>query len=377
MRVGLVLGAGGVLGGAWLTGALHALAEETDWDPGSAEFIVGTSAGSMIGALTAAGVPPWFMVAHSAGESFAGVAAADGSPAAEADRAAGAVFRLHRGLPPLGPGSLRMALTALRNPLRHTPLQMLAGWLPAGFVSTDSLKDIVKRAAPDRWVDHPNFWVVACDYSSGRRTVFGRLDSPNAEIADAVAASCAIPAFYRPVKIGDRRYVDGGVCSASSMDLVAGRGLDLVICLNPLSSGTELAGDHGAHTGPLGRLGPLDPRGWLGALSREANTRRLAHEAAKVRRFGTEVLLLEPTAADREAMGPNLMSAARRQQVTETATRTVREQLRRPEARALLEQLPPGEPHKVRRPPGPPSSWPPLRPAANAERAQAERAKAA
>jgi NTE family protein len=41
MRVGLVLGAGGVLGGAWLTGGLHALAEETDWDPGSAEFIVG------------------------------------------------------------------------------------------------------------------------------------------------------------------------------------------------------------------------------------------------------------------------------------------------------------------------------------------------
>ncbi len=67
-----MLGAGGVLGGAWLTGGLHALAEETDWDPGSADFIVGTSAGSMIGALSAAGVPPWFMVAHSAGESFDG-----------------------------------------------------------------------------------------------------------------------------------------------------------------------------------------------------------------------------------------------------------------------------------------------------------------
>jgi NTE family protein len=70
MRVGLVLGAGGVLGGAWLTGGLNALAQETEWDPGSAEYIVGTSAGSMIGALVAAGVPPWFMVAHSRGESF-------------------------------------------------------------------------------------------------------------------------------------------------------------------------------------------------------------------------------------------------------------------------------------------------------------------
>src|SRR3954453_3366421 len=87
VKGGLVLGAGGVLGGDWLTGGLDALADETDWDPGSADFIVGTSAGSLMSALRAAGVPPWFMVAHSAGESFEGVTAADGSPAAEADRA--------------------------------------------------------------------------------------------------------------------------------------------------------------------------------------------------------------------------------------------------------------------------------------------------
>ena len=370
MKVGLVLGAGGVLGGAWLTGALHALAEETDWDPGSAEFIVGTSAGSMIGALTAAGVPPWFMVAHSAGESFDGVFAADGTPASEAERDAGATFRLHRGLPAIGPGSLRMALTALSNPLRHTPLQVLAGWLPAGLVSTDSLKDTVRRAVPGDWVEHPNFWAVACDYHSGRRVPLGRLDAPNAHIADAVAASCAIPGFYRPVKSGRRRYIDGGVCSASNLDLLAGRGLDLVICLNPLSSGTEHEG-HRPGRGPLGRLGPLDPRDWLGALSRQANGRRLSHEAAKVRRFGSEVLLIEPTPTDHGAMGNNLMSGARRQLVIETAVRTTREQLSREAVRQLLLDLPPGESHKVRRPDGPPDTWPVLRPAGPAERPKA------
>jgi NTE family protein len=368
VKVGLVLGAGGVLGGAWLTGGLHALAKETDWDPGSAEFIVGTSAGSMIGALTAAGVPPWFMVAHSAGESFDGVKAVDGTPASAADRAAGAIFRLHRGLPAVGPGSIRMALTALSNPLGHTPLQMLAGWLPSGFISTDSLKDIIRRAVPDSWVEHPNFWAVACDYHNGRRTPFGRLDAPNAEIADAVAASCAIPGFYRPVRIGWRRYVDGGVCSASSLDLLAGRGLDLVICLNPLSSGTQLGGSNGT---PLGRFGPLDPRDWFGALSRQANGRRLAHEAHKVNRFGTEVVLIEPTEEDRKAMGRNMMSGSRRQQVIETAERTVAEQLRRPELRELLSGLPKGEPHKIRRPEGPPSSWPELAPAPRRARANA------
>jgi NTE family protein len=345
MKAGLVLGAGGVLGGAWLTGALHALARETDWDPGTADYVVGTSAGAMIGSLLSAGVPPWFMVAHSRGESFEGLTGPDGRPAAEADRAAGAVFRVHRGLPGIGPGSLRMAFTALSNPLRHTPLQMLAGWLPAGLISTEPLKEVVCRAVDGRWVEHPNFWAVACDYRSGRRVPFGREGAPQARVADAVAASCAIPGIYRPVEIGGRRYVDGGVCSASSLDLLAGRGLDLVICLNPLSGAPGT---------------PADPRDWLGALSRGANGRRLAHEARKVRRLGTEVVTIEPTAEDLEVMGRNLMSAKRRQQVIETAERTVLEQLRRPGIRELLRDLPPGEPHRVRRPTGPPSTWPPI-----------------
>src|SRR3954453_21644292 len=105
MRIALVLGAGGVMGGAWLTGGLHALATETGWDPASADHVVGTSAGAMMGALLAGGVPPWFMVAHSAGESFEGINDASGRPSRDADRAAGATFRLHRGLPPVGPGS--------------------------------------------------------------------------------------------------------------------------------------------------------------------------------------------------------------------------------------------------------------------------------
>jgi NTE family protein len=350
VRVGLVLGAGGVLGGAWLTGGLSALAEETGWDPGGAEYIVGTSAGSMVGALVAAGIPPWFMVAHSRGESFEGLTGPDGRPAAEANRAAGAVFRLHRGLPGIGPGSLRMAFTALSRPLRHTPLQLAAGWLPAGLVSTDSLKDVVRRAVPGRWVEHPNCLAVACDYGSGRRTPFGRLGAPRAHIADAVAASCAIPGFYRPVQVGRRRYVDGGVCSSSNLDLVAGRGLDLVICLNPLTSREDPR--------------PLEPLDWIPAFGRRASRRRLEREEAKVRRFGAEVLVVEPTADDHAAMGRNWMSSERRQDVIETARETVREQLRRPATRALLDGLPRGEPHKLERPPGPPSSWPELGPAA-------------
>ena len=355
MRVGLALGAGGVLGGAWLTGALHALAEETDWDPGSADRIVGTSAGSMMGALVAAGVPPWFMVAHSAGERFPGLAGPDGRPSDDADRAAGANFKLERALPPLGPGSLRMALTAMRNPLRHTPLQLLAGWLPAGLVSTETLKETVRRAVPSGWVQHPSFWAVACDYQTGRRVPFGREDAPPADLPDAVAASCAIPGFFRPVEIGGRRYVDGGVCSASSLDLLAGLDLDLVIALNPLSSRERLRSVH-----------PLDR---FSEISRGANGRRLGYEAKKVRRSGAEVVLIQPTAEDLQTMGRNWMSAKRRQDVIETAARTVAAQLREPPLRDALAELPQGEPHKLRRPAGPPSSWPPLVPGDHQRRA--------
>src|SRR5687767_13353412 len=192
-RGGLVLGAGGEMGGAWLTGALHALADETGWDPASADHVVGTSAGAMIGSLCASGVPPWFMVAHSAGERFDGLVDAEGRPAEEADRSGGAVFRLERALPPIGPGSWRLALKALRNPLHHAPGAHLSGWLPRGMISTAPLKDTIRRAVPSGWSSHPKLWVIACDYATGERVVFGRDDAPDADLADAVAASCAIP----------------------------------------------------------------------------------------------------------------------------------------------------------------------------------------
>jgi hypothetical protein len=91
---------------------------------------------------------------------------------------------------------------------------------------------------------------------------------------------------------------------------------------------------------------------------RNASGRRLGNEAKKLREAGMEVVLIQPEATDLEIMGGNLMSTKRRHEVVEVATRTVARQLRKPRLRELLANLPPGEPGRLRKPAGPPSTWP-------------------
>jgi len=332
------------MGGAWLTGGLDALARETGWDPSTADRIVGTSAGALMGTLLAADIPPWFMVAHSAGEVFEGLEGPDGRPAADADRSGGALFRFERRVPRPWPGSVAMILHGLGRPNRHTPTAVICGLLPEGMISNDPIRDTVRRAVAGPWPDHSSLWVVACDYSTGRRVAFGRPDQAAADIADAVAASTAIPGFYRAVTIGDGRYVDGGVWSTSNLDLLCEDPPDLVICLNPTSS-----------------LHP--PQAWnpahqIAHVFRRTSGRVLGSEAKLLRAAGAEVVLVQPTDEDHAVMGANLMSTRNRNAVIRTATSTVARQLRAAGVRELLRDLPAGEPYKIAQPDGPPLTWP-------------------
>lgn len=319
MRVGLVLGAGGVVGASWLIGALEALESETGWRAKDAEVIIGTSAGSVIGTLTAAGIPPAYMSAHSSGRTLAELDPLEG---AELELDEGSIperetaerYRFERSLPPVGPGSWRMAVSTLRNPLRHTPSALMAGWLPRGVVSTAPISGLVEGFVAGDWPAHPGLWVVACDYRTGRRVAFGREGAPPARIGQAVAASCAIPAFYHPVCIDGRRYVDGGVCSMSNVDLFCDQGLDAVVVLNPTSSLATVAG--------------RSPGERLAAAMRASSGRRLGHELRKLRETGTEVVCVQPTAEDLAAMGPNLMARDRRLEVMQQAVVSTARELR-------------------------------------------------
>src|SRR3954452_16145393 len=315
MKVGLVLGAGGVVGASWLMGALDALESETGWRAADAERIIGTSAGSVIGALAADGIEAAYMGAYASGGSLEGFADTERRAATVGERMATAGYRIQRALPPIGPGSWRLAASTLMHVRRHATPVVLAGCLPRVFVSTEPIKDIVRTFIARAWPDHPGYWAVGADYGSGRRVAFGREGAPPAHVADAVAASCAIPGFYHPVRIAGRRYVDGGICSPSNLDLLSDEELDLVVCLNPMSSLAQVSGG--------------SPGDRVGALLRTLAGRRLGHEARKLRDRGTKVLMLQPGSDVLKVMGFNMMSGRRRIAVTQTATKSPALALRR------------------------------------------------
>jgi NTE family protein len=305
-RVGLVLGGGGVLGAAWLMGALSAVERETGWRARDADLVMGTSAGAAVAAVAAARDRAWGQLEEdsAAGAEFLSLL---GAAAYDVERP-GRWMRW---------GSWRMVVETWRGGGDAALGRTWAGVLPHGLVSTRRLESTIDFHVP-AWPIDPELWIVATDYESGRREVFGSTDSIG--VGRAVAASCAIPGFYRPVRIGSRLYVDGGVASSTNLDLLAGRGLDLVICLVPLSPLRAVA-----HRTPSARF-------------RELLQRRLRRQIAAVEATGTEVLLIEPEGAAVDLIGLNFMNRKRAHAVAQAAVRTVHHRLRSPAVRRALDR---------------------------------------
>jgi NTE family protein len=323
-RRGLVLGSGGVLGFAWLLGALTALEAEASFDAREVEVVVGTSAGSVAAALLGCGLPVDVISRHHQGIP------APGDPALTYDYGAG----VGDALPPRPgwrPANPRLAWDGLRHPRRISPIVALTGLLPPGRGSLAPVHDLIEGVAAatgfaDRWPDAPRPWIAAADQITGRRVVFGRdnlAPGPDgvarvvrrARLADAVQASCSIPAWYPPTIIEGVPYVDGGAASIASVDVLRHTSVDEVFVLAPMAS-VDL--DH-----PRTTAGKLERR------LRRLVTRRIAADVAALRSIGMRVCLLTPGPADLAAMGVNMMNPARRTEVWETAQETAAVQVRR------------------------------------------------
>jgi NTE family protein len=310
IRRGLVLGGGGTLGAAWMIGALCAMEEERGFDPRTADLIVGTSAGSILSALLGAGAGTQELWRHQHGE------------AVESGVLAGRIFDYDNAagghappFPQPGIGSPKLIARSVRHPRRYPGTAVLSAFLPGGRGSLGAIGRMVEDVIPSgAWSPHPGIRIVAMDYDNGERVVFGEPGSPVAGLAEAVVASCSIPGWFPPTVIGERRYVDGGTFSNTSLDLFSpgrlpgGLPYDEVYVLAPMA-----AREYDKPTTMMGRI----ERGY-----RHRVTRGMLLEARQVRAGGSRVIVLCPGPEDLAALGANLMDPTRRADVLATARRT-------------------------------------------------------
>lgn len=315
-RIGVVLGAGGVQGNAYLSGVMAALHAVTGFEPRTATALVGTSAGSVHAALYGAGMPALFGLWRTRGGRLpadytsAPVDAEDDEDYLDPGEAATLreIFTPARALPKIGPASKSLAARALITPWRYRPEIVLSAWLPEGVLTNDAIGRALRAIVPSGWVHHPRTWIAAVNLRTGQREVFGRPGAQRAHLDRAVRASCAIPGLYRPVRIGRERYVDGGIHSPSNADLLTGMDLDLVVVVNPMSSleGHAASGFVDRYIYPLRRLAG----------------RRLDSELRALREDDTPTFVISPSARDLAVFSRNLMDPRPRRAVAERAVET-------------------------------------------------------
>jgi NTE family protein len=162
---------------------------------------------------------------------------------------------------------------------------------------TDHLGDL-GAVLPAAWPD--GLLVCAARADTGARTVFGRSGGPPVRLDAAVAASCAVPGYFRPVEISGVRYLDGAVHSPTNADVLRREDLDLVVVSSPMSASRGRS---------LGADAPL----------RFAHHRRLRSEVRALRSAGMQVVVFEPDRALQATMGLDAMAEDRSDRVLRQA----------------------------------------------------------
>lgn len=324
-EVGLVLGAGGPAATAWHAGVIYGLMLETGFDARSAALIVGTSAGAVDGLRLRVGMSPVDLYARQTGADLTrqGQEIVDRviTPYTEGESDRRARMWCSEWLPQ----SPELAARALWPPWRIRPLHAAVGLLPAGKRTAQALEQRLREMHPDMWPKSP-LWVTAVRLDDGRRVVFGR-DDLEVTAARAVRASCAVPARYEPVTVGEREYVDGGLHSATNADLAGPPAFDAVVVSSAMSGDAGWSKVRGGLSAAWSRAfdamsgvcrdssesgsekskQPWWRESWvrawdegraLKAARRHHMSAKLREELDVLRRSGTPVLVVEP---DRDA----------------------------------------------------------------------------
>ena len=98
-----------------------------------------------------------------------------------------------------------------------------------GFIKGEALQNFINEAVKNRSIDQLNrkLAVVATDLQSGELIVFERGNT-----GMAVRASSSVPGVFQPVKFNGREYVDGGLVSPVPVKTARDLGADIVIAVD-------------------------------------------------------------------------------------------------------------------------------------------------
>jgi NTE family protein len=237
-RTALVLGGGGITGIAWEFGLLAGLAE-AGTDLSAADLVVGTSAGSVVGAQVTSGAGLEAMYGRQ-------LEPATSETAARLNRATVVQF---------GWAMLRSRGRDVEFRRRIGALALAAEKAGITPPEQERLDVIGARLAGTDWPER-DLKITAVDASTGEFRVFDR-DS-GVPLLSAVAASCAVPGVYPPVTIYGRRFVYGGMRSAANADLAAG--YDRLVVLAPIARGIgPMASVDAQVTGMVSRVAVVSP----------------------------------------------------------------------------------------------------------------------
>jgi NTE family protein len=252
----------------------------TGWEPNDADVLIGTSSGAFVGAMVR-GEALHLDAFTGTGETedeihewLNGYLYTRGAPR-------GAIRWIRRGL-----------LPAIRHPSLHVALGS------PGIYRTDGLQrwvaDTVGPMAHG-WPEKSTA-MVAYDVRDRSRVPFGTEAAPETTLAEAVAASAAVPFVYEPVRIHDRWYADGGMGSGTSADLLLAHPdpLDLVIIVAPFAATAPRSG---------GRM----YEDMFDRVGRKALSAEIALLAAQWP--DTDVVVLRPDETVLDVSRPNPMSA--------------------------------------------------------------------
>jgi NTE family protein len=249
----VVLGGGGTVGVAWQTGLLAGL-REAGVELVEASEIVGTSAGSLVGALLSSGrdVTEALAVLAAVGQRIGFESLTAGSESfLTASRQASVAADPRQALRAIG-AAAREATTTLTEDDYLGLLTILDGvaW-PAAFRCT------------------------AINADTGELVVWGQ--ESGVPLLHAVAASCVVPMLFPTVTINGDRYMDGGILS--HLNATAASPTDVLVAVSCL---------------------PLGLKGGEFASERSASTIRADAELAQLRET-TRLVAVEPDFSDIKA----------------------------------------------------------------------------